>query len=361
MYLQFSLFAFALTIIMTMVIRRYALAQGVVDDPSGKARKIHKQPIPLLGGLAIFIGVFVTTLLALSFGALSGSVIEVKHLVGLLLGGAWLVIGGVFDDKYDLKPKQQIVWPIAAVVTTILFGIGIESVSNPFGGEEKQLFLDSFDFVLFHFNDLPYKLTFPADIFTFVWLMAMIYASKFFDGLDGLVSGITIIGSLAIFFTSLLPHINQPQTAMLSMIVAGSFAGFLIFNFNPASIFLGEGGSTLAGFLLGALAIIAESKVSTTLIVMALPLLDLLWAVTRRTLIEKSSPTKADKKHIHHRLLESGLSQKQAVLLLYGWVVTLGGFAWFYQSSGTQLALTLTIIAITVFPLYVIFRLKKYA
>ena len=358
MYTTLSLLAFGITILATMLVRRFAIRQGIVDDPSISARKIHKQATPLLGGLSIYLGLALTLLVALQFGYLEGSLIANKHVFGLLAGGLWLIIGGYLDDKYILSPKQQILWPILAVLTVIASGIGIESFSNPLGG---QIFLDAYHFTVFSVNDIPYKFTFPADLFTFVWLMAIIYAAKFFDGLDGLVSGITVIGAFTVFFASLLPQINQPETAMISIIVAACFLGFLVFNFNPASIFLGEGGSTLAGFLIGALAIIAESKVATTLVIMALPLLDLIWAVTRRVFIEKTSPTKADKKHIHHRLLESGLTHKAAVLLLYGWAIALGLVAWLYQSTEAGVMLFASVALVLGFAFYLVYRVKKYA
>jgi UDP-GlcNAc:undecaprenyl-phosphate/decaprenyl-phosphate GlcNAc-1-phosphate transferase len=358
MYTIFSLLGFGLTILATVLVRRFAISKGVVDDPSVSDRKIHKKATPLLGGVAIYLGLAITLLLALHYGYLEGNLIANKHVFGLLAGGLWLIIGGYLDDKYVLSPKQQIIWPILAVLTVIVAGIGIESFSNPLGG---QLFLDTYDLTVFSFKEIPYKFTFPADLFTFVWLLAIIYAAKFFDGLDGLVSGITVIGAFTVFFASLLPQINQPQTALISIIVAACFLGFLIFNFNPASIFLGEGGSTLAGFLIGALAIIAESKVATTLVIMALPLLDLIWAVTRRVFIEGTSPTQADKKHIHHRLLDSGFTHKGAVLLLYAWAIALGLLAWLYQSTQAGILLFASLIIVISFAFYLVYRVKKYA
>ena len=276
-FTSLSLFGFFVTLIATVFIRRFALKQNIVDDPEKAERKIHKMPIPLLGGVAVFIGLALTLFAALNSGALPGDNILSKHVVGLLLGGLWLVIGGFLDDKYNFSPKKQIIWPILATITVIISGVGIESISNPLGG---QWFLDQWDLTLFWIGELPYKITLIADLFTFVWLMSMIYAMKFFDGLDGLVGGITIIGSFVIYFTSFLPQINQPDTALVALIVAACFAGFLVLNFYPAKIFLGESGSTLAGFLVGSLAILSEGKVVTTLVIMALPILDLIWVLS---------------------------------------------------------------------------------
>jgi len=357
MFTFLSLFGFSLTMVLTMVIRRYARSAGIVDDPTGVERKVHKEAKPLLGGVAVYIGICLTIIFAYFLALLPDGAIGGKQLVGLLLGGLWLVIGGYLDDKYNFSPKKQILFPILSVLTVITFGVGIESFTNPFGG---QIFLDQFNITIFTFDGIPYNLTLFADIFTFIWLLGFIYATKFFDGLDGLVSGVTIIGAFTVFATSLLPKVNQPETALLALIVASCFAGFLYFNFNPASIFLGEAGSTLAGFLIGALAIIAESKITTTLVVMSLPLLDLLWTVVRRSFIERTSPTKADKKHIHHRLLDSGLSHRLSVILLYTWAIGLGVFAWLYQSTEQIAILLVSFGLLILFAFYLLYRMKKY-
>lgn len=325
-----SIIAFALSVFSCLGVRKWALERGVVDDPSSDpSRKIHKVPVALLGGVGIYIAFALTIILAMLFGVLPSGSILIKHLLGLIIGGAWLILGGYLDDKYDLPPKYQIIWPVLAVLTVIISGIGIRSISNPAGG---QIFLDEFEFVFVWFHGIPYRITLLADLFTFAWLMGVMYSIKFFDGLDGLVSGITIIGSFVVFFTSLLPHINQPTTALLALIVASVFAGFLLLNFNPAKQFLGEGGSTLAGFLVGSLAIIAESKVITTLVVLALPILDLIWVLVRRLML-KQSVTKGDKKHIHHRLLQLGYSHRTVVFLLWGWTILLGLVAFFIQRT----------------------------
>lgn len=350
-----SLVGFFTTLLATGLIKKFALSQKIVDDPSGISRKIHKQAIPLLGGVGIYIGLVITLLFALSSGVLPSGSIREKHLIGLLIGGLWLVIGGILDDKYNFSPKQQIIWPIMAVITVIISGIGIESFSNPFGG---QWFLNQLDISLFSLGGVPYKITLLADLFTFVWLMGVIYALKFFDGLDGLVSGITVIGAFVVYFTSLLPKVSQPETALVSIIVASCFLGFLLWNFNPAKIFLGESGSTLAGFLIGSLAIISESKVVTTLVVMALPILDLIWVIMRR-LLEKKSPAQADRKHIHHRLLDSGFSHRGAVLILYAWAIVLGITAWVYQSTEQTMVLLIAFVALIFFAIYLVKKAQK--
>ena len=323
-----AVITFVLSAALTMGVRRLALAYGVVDKPG--PRKIHSTPVALLGGVAIYIAFAVIAIGLLVSGTVVAGSIATKHVVGLLVGGLWLVIGGALDDRYNLSPRKQIIWPILATATIIASGIGIESITNPFGG---QWFLHQIDIPVLYLGGVPYKLTLLSDVFTVCWLLGVMYATKFFDGLDGLVSGITVIGAIVVFAVSLSPKIDQPQTALLALVVAACFGGFLIFNFNPASIFLGESGSTLAGFFLAVLAIITESKVITTLVVMSLPILDLFWVLVRRVLIERVPATQGDRKHIHHRLLDNGFSQRTAVFLLYAWAAICGLFALLYQGQ----------------------------
>lgn len=358
MGLQFTLTAiaaFLTSVAATLAVRRLAFAVHAVDVPK-PGRKIHKAPTPLFGGVGIYASIAVTCIVLFVAGVLPSGSISGKHIIGILAGGFWLLVGGILDDKYNLKPKQQIIWPILATLTVIGSGIGIESITNPLGG---QWFLHQIDIPLLWIQGLPYKITLLSDLFTFFWLMGVIYATKFFDGLDGLVPGITVIGALVVFAVSLSPKINQPETALIALIIAAVFAGFLVFNFNPASIFLGESGSTLAGFCLAVLAIISESKVVTTLVVMSLPILDLIWVLVRRVFIEHVSPTHADRKHIHHRLLDSGFSQRASALLLYSWAVICGLFALAYQEQGEWYVLLGAMFAVLFLALYLVHNSKR--
>jgi UDP-GlcNAc:undecaprenyl-phosphate GlcNAc-1-phosphate transferase len=165
-------------------------------------------------------------------------------------------------------------------------------------------------------DGIPYRLTLLADLFTVAWLMGMTYTTKFLDGIDGLVSGITVIGALVIGAVSVMQEVAQPDTALLALMVAGAFAGFLLFNAFPARVFLGEGGSTMAGFLLGTLAIISGGKIATTLLILGLPILDAAVVLIRRVLSGKS-PTTADRSHLHFKLLDIGLTQRQTVLFFW--------------------------------------------
>ena len=237
-------------------------------------------------------------------------------------------------------------------------GIGVEVVTNPLGG---FIHLDKINLKIFTYNDLPYQITLWADIFAFAWLMGMMYTTKFLDGLDGLVSGVTTIGALIIFFLSLHKEVAQPETALLAMILAGAFAGFLIFNWHPARIFLGEGGSLFAGLMLGVLAIIAGGKIATALLIMGVPILDVIWVIVRRVFFEHKSPYSADKKHLHFRLLDVGLSHRGAVLTLYFITAAFGIASLFLQTRQKLWALmilSVLMLALAI-ALVLIYKRKK--
>lgn len=352
------LLAFAVSLIMTPCFGWLARRFGIVDKPDND-RKIHKKITPLLGGLAIFVSFNLVTLLyAFYSDALTGQILWLKNILGICVGTGILALGGFLDDKYNLKARYQIIFPLLAIAVVVVSGIGIDFVQNPFG--EGVIRLDQFQKILFWFDGFPYKITFFADIFTFLWLLGLIYTTKLLDGLDGLVSGITVIGAFFIFFTSLNKmDFAQTDVATLAMILAGAFLGFLVFNFNPATIFLGESGSTMAGFLLGVLSIASGSKVGVTLLILSLPVIDLIWTVVRR-LMEKQSFSHADKKHLHHRLLDAGFSVKQAVLILYTLVLVFGISAYYLQDWHLTFATAggFSLIAFTLILAYLV-RLKR--
>lgn len=332
-YLFSFLTALAFSFIFAFFIRKFSLKYHIVDDPLNRPdSKIHSKPIALLGGIAIFCSFNLVVLIYLKY--LLGGYLLPKYLWGIFFGGLILMIGGFLDDKFNLRPKYQIIFPILASLAVIASGIGIEYITNPFGG---IVYLQQFSINLFSLHDLPYKITLLADLFTFLWLMGMMYTTKILDGLDGLVSGITAIGSFIVFCLSLTSQVDQPETAMLAIILAGAALGFLILNFNPAKIYLGEGGSLFAGFMLGVLAIISGGKIATALLIMGIPILDLAWVIIRRIFKDKKSPFKnADRKHLHFRLLDMGFSHRQAVLFLY-LLITIFGTASILLSSNQKI------------------------
>ncbi len=348
--------SFAITLLFTYLVKKLAVHYKIFDKPS-KKRKIHKKNIPLLGGLAIFLGFFAVLAYYAVFNQqfFAGYMLP-KHIIGIALGGLILIIGGIIDDKFNLQPKYQFIFPLIACIVVVCSGIGITYINNPFG---ETVHLDQFQIKLFSSNNLPYYFIIFADLFTLIWLMGMIYTTKFLDGLDGLVSGICVIASFILFFLSLNKEVFQPETALLCIILAGASLGFLIFNFHPAKIFLGEGGSTFIGFMLGILAIISGGKIATALLVMGIPILDVIWVIIRRVWKGKS-PFKADRQHLHFRLFDVGFSQRSAVIFLWAISAIFGLIALFIQGKSKIIAFsTLVLIMIILAVSLVIFYKKK--
>ncbi|MEI6835518.1 MAG: epoxyqueuosine reductase QueH [Candidatus Falkowbacteria bacterium] len=316
--------ALGLSALLTPLASKLAIHWQIVDQPDF-TRKIHSKPIPLLGGTVIFI-VFFAVIFLFYHQLLVGN-LNLRHWLGFFAGGLILISGGLLDDKYNFSPKQQIIFPLLAIAAILLGGVEILKLSNPFGG---------------YFSLASWAWLSP--IFISVWLLGMMYTTKLLDGVDGLVGGVTAIGSLVIFLFTLTTKYYQPDIAFASLILAGAILGFLIYNFNPASIFLGEGGSLFLGFALGVLAIISGGKIAIALLIMGIPILDVVWTILRRLFSGHNPFKSADKKHLHHRLLALGLNQKQTVLVFYGLAAFFGGAGLFLQSQGKLLALGLIVL-----------------
>lgn len=325
-YLSAFTIALLLALIFTPLVRHLALNWRIVDQPS--SRKIHLRPIPLLGGLAIFLAVILSAALLFMVGNLHTDAASLARLGSIGLGAIIIMVGGFLDDRYRLKPTQQFVFPLAATLVALLGGVRIQFITNPVGG-------------VVEFS------TAVGIVLAFFWLLGMMYTTKLLDGLDGLVAGITAIAGIIIFIVSLYWDAPDSSTSSLALILAGAALGFLVFNWHPASIFLGEGGSIFCGFMIGVLAIISGSKVATTLLMMGIPILDVLWVIVRR-IWQGGSPVQADRKHLHFRLLDIGLSHRQAVLVLLLLTGSFGVTSLFLHTRGKIVALVvLAVIMIT--------------
>ena len=183
--------------------------------------------------------------------------------------------------------------------------------------------------------------------------MGMMFTTKLLDGLDGLSTGVVLIGALMIFGLTQSVKFYQPEIGVITMIFAGALAGFLIFNFHPAKIFLGEGGSVLIGFILGVIAIISGSKIATTLLVVGIPALDVAWVIIHR-IIKGKSITKGDSAHLHYRLLRKGVSHRLVVLLMYVLALGFGASTLFLQSSQKVIALVLLVVVMIGIGIYLV-------
>jgi len=330
MYLIYFLLACVLCILITPLVRKLMQKLQIIDWPKAEGRKIHHRKVPLGGGLAIFASFFIVAWF-LYFIKAFGQEITLSHLTALFIGGLILVSGGILDDKFNLRPRVQIIFSILAALILVFFKIGPQIITNPWGG---IINLENFKFI--YFISL-------ADVLVFVWLMGMMFTTKFLDGLDGLVSGVTGIGALMIGFLSLQDKWLQPEVALLAFVFAGVMLGFLFWNFYPAKIFLGEGGSLFTGFILGSLAIISGGKIATTLLVIGVPMLDVGRVIIMR--IRAGRPFyKGDSEHLHFRLLQSGLSQKQTVWLFYLISFLFGVTTLFLQSQQKLVALIMLFV-----------------
>src|SRR3989304_2997785 len=337
-----------LGILSTLLSIRIAKRMNFFDSPN--PRKIHQSPVPYLGGAALFLAIFLSLLILevfwpkfLSFDSSYRGLFD-KKLLGVFFASFLLVIVGTIDDWKKLSPFIKLFFQIIAGVIAVIFGIGIIHFLNPFGPSFIEL--DSLKGTSLGSTILVY-----SGLFSILWVVIMTNTVNVLDGLDGLATGITIIGALFIAFLSLGRQVNQPSTALLAFIVAGACLGFLFFNFYPAKIFLGDGGSLMLGFVLATLAIISGSKIATASLVLGIPILDFVWSSVRR-IISKKAPWFPDKEHLHHRLLSVGFSQRKAVFIFYGLSLVFGIVG--LLSSRTQkivalLAVMATMIILSIF------------
>lgn len=292
--------------LLTGVAARLAWRWKAVDQPTG-GRKIHRVAIPLFGGVGIVAAIFFLIILARSIGFISSEMD--RQLVGYCLGLVVLFVGGMVDDIRALPASRLIIFPLAAAGIVVASGTSIALVTAPFGSGVWSL--DAWQW-----QGVPVF----SYALTVLWLLVATYATKMMDGLDGLVTGISAIGAAMVGALTVSPSYFQPSVGILSGIVGGAFAGFLPRNFHPARQFLGEVGSTAAGFSLGFLAIVSSAKVAIALAVLAIPIADIVRVVigrVRRGVV----PWQGDDTHLHFRLLQSGLTQTQAVIFL--WAVSL--------------------------------------
>jgi UDP-GlcNAc:undecaprenyl-phosphate GlcNAc-1-phosphate transferase len=293
------LVALAIVLALTPTVGRVGRRLGIVDSPTER-RRVNLTPIPRLGGIALFLGIFVP---ALAFLELDGA------YRGIVLGGAIAVTVGVADDFRGLPWWGKLGGQVAAASVAIGFGVTIDRFTFPY--------------VTNPYLELPEWIGAPA---TLIWIVAMMNMVNFLDGLDGLAAG--ICGIAGATFAILELSLGKPQAAILSAIVAGACFGFLRHNFYPARIFMGDSGAMLLGFVLATLAIQGLLKTAATvalffpLFVLAIPIVDTTFVVARR-LKYREKIYVADQAHLHHRFLRRGFSQRRAVITMYVWCGTL--------------------------------------
>jgi len=302
------LLAGLVALLLTPLVRRTVRRHGIVDRPN--ARRINTRPIPRAGGIAIaaaFLGV------AVPFVFLNGIAhwvptplnIETGDFMALFGGGLAAALIGVLDDLYDLRARWQLLGQILLALLAVALGIGISVVRNPFTD-----------------GIIPFIPAFSVG-FTVFWIVGMINSINWIDGLDGLSTGVALIASITLGLISLTTQVSQPLIGVLCFALAGALAGFLRWNFHPARIFTGTTGVQFVGYTLAVLAILGSAKVAVALLVLGVPIIDTFWIIVGR-LWQRRSPFTPDRSHIHHRLLDLGLSHRVTVLVIYAICALLG-------------------------------------
>ena len=331
--------AAAVSFVLTPVVRRVAVRFDAVDLPGH--RRVNTSPVPRGGGVAVASAFIAVTLGLLVVNSVLHFVfipptIDARDLLGLLAGGILATAFGVVDDALDLRARWQFAGQLGLAAFAIVCGFVVDFITNPFG---------------------PGLLRFAGPMaigFTVLWIAGMINSINFIDGLDGLSSGIGLIAALTLGVISLTPQVSQPFVAVLCFALAGSLLGFLRWNFHPASIFVGTSGVMFLGYTLALLSIMGTAKVAVAMLVLGVPIIDAFWIIVRR-LGQGRSPFTPDRGHLHHRLLDLGLSHRQTVLLIYGICVGLGAMA-MLLSGATQLYAFAGVFVASGFVLFILAR-----
>jgi len=307
--------AFIASFAITPLVLSFAKKFKLVDDPKTRYHPAHTHTgiIPRAGGLAIFIGLLVGTFLFLP---------STKLFTGMLLASLLLVIVGLIDDRQDISPYIRFGTNALAAIIVVLAGAGIPYVTNPLTGGIIHLDTWRITFTLFG----THSLLVWSDVLAFLWILWTMNIVGWSAGVDGQMPGFVTIAAIALGLLSLrytLADPGQLPVTMLAFIVAGTFAGFIPWNFYPQKIMPGYGGKTLAGFLLAILGILSFGKFGTALLVLGIPMTDAAYTLIRR-ITTKKSPVTADRGHLHHRLLAMGWGKRRVALFYWGVSAILG-------------------------------------
>jgi len=301
-----ALIALAVTWIVTPYVRDFAVKHGAVDDPKRDDRRIHREPLPRWGGIAIYAGILVSLLAALPFAYPKGNPFP-TYLIGILVIGAGLVVFGALDDLHEYKARLQLLVLLGAgVLVQVLHSthsdrVQIETLGVPL----------TTDHIVLGLAAIP---------LTAIYIFVITKTMDTIDGVDGLASGIAIIASGTLVLIAV--YTGHPHAAIIAGAIGGASAGFLRHNYNPAKIIMGTGGAYILGFMLACVSIVGALKTAVAFsliipgLVFGVPIFDAFFVITRR-LMSGQPITQADKRHLHHTLLKSGLTQRQTVWVLY--------------------------------------------
>ena len=319
----------------TPLVIKLAKKFKVIDDPkvNKHIKVIHKYPVPRLGGLATYLAILLPSLIFLPLD---------KHLIGILIGATLITLIGILDDKYNLNPYLRLFLGLLAALAPIAAGIGISFISNPAGG-----IIDlSSPQIVFNLLGKERSIWILSDLFGLFWIVfIMNMLNMGAKGIDGQLPGVVVISAITIAAMSLKfsADITQWPVITLAAILAGSYLGFLPWNFYPQKIMPGYGGSTLAGYILAILTILSTAKVGILMVVLGVPLIDTGYVIARRVLSGKS-PVWGDRGHLHHRLLDIGWG-KRRVAIFY-WAIT--AFLGFIALNLNTTSKLYTMVGITV-------------
>lgn len=319
-----------------------------MDRPHKYALK--RNPIPYPGGILLFI---VFTALALIFFQPN------LKLIGLLIGGALLVTVSFIDDRVELPPWLRLFTQIMVAIIMVAVGIGIVSITNPFGG---YIALDQIKLTV-DWGTMTSTIMLFSAIFTVIWIVLIVNTMNWLDGIPGLVSGITVLASMTLFFLSISDLVNQPEIAIMAIIVGMMALAFWMFDFYPPKILLGDSGSMFFGLLLAVMAIFSGGKIATAFLILGFAILDALFVIVHR-IYNKKAPWKGgewDKYrkavHLHHRLLQSGFSERQVLIVIYFLSAVFGISALFLGTFGKFWAIV--ILAVASFVLGLVLKMKR--
>lgn len=322
-----ALIAFATT----PFVIRIAPKIGAMDIPKDD-RRVHKDPMPLIGGVAMYLAIAVGMFVFLP---------KTRDFVTIFAGATIILFSGLKDDMVGTTPKEKLFHQLLAAAIVIWGGVQIDFVTNPFADGNPILHLSWIGIPL-----------------TLFWIVGITNTLNLIDGLDGLAGGVALISALSFTFVAL--KLEMDQIAILAALVSGACLGFLPFNFNPAKIFMGDTGALFLGFMLAVISIegvmksVATIAMLVPIIILGVPIFDTTFAIFRR-LLSGQSIMAADKSHLHHRLLERGFSQRKTVLILYGISGVFGLFAVLVSKANSRQAVYMSAV---MFVVAVVFAIK---
>ncbi|MCL2003004.1 MAG: undecaprenyl/decaprenyl-phosphate alpha-N-acetylglucosaminyl 1-phosphate transferase [Oscillospiraceae bacterium] len=315
----------------TPLVRMLARKVGAMDDPKRDDRRMHKEPMPRLGGLAIFAG-FMAAFLAFGTGEME------RPVVGILIGAVLIIVVGAIDDIATLPWWIKLSGQLAAAAVPVVYGLRADIFTNPISGDPVTLGIFS----------VP---------ITVLWIIGITNAVNLIDGLDGLAAGVSGIASLSMLIIALAT--GNPAAALLTAALTGGCLGFLPYNFNPARLIMGDCGALFLGYILSCASILGLFKFYAVIsfavpfMILGLPIYDTAAAFFRRLSKGKNPLATADRGHVHHRLIDMGFSQKQAVAILYSVSAVLGLSAVVLTTSGELRVIVLLLAVLAASALYI--------